>query len=73
MVAQVALSAALLSSAGLFVRHLSNLRTDDLGFRRDSVLLVTLEPAGSGYDPGQLSRSYRDLLARLAEVKPTLA
>ena len=43
---QVALSVVLLSAAGLFVRHVSNLRNVDLGFQRDSVLLVTLDPAG---------------------------
>ena len=39
VVAQVALSVALLSAAGLFVRHLSQLEHLDLGFQRDHVLL----------------------------------
>ena len=39
----------LLSAAGLFVGHLSNLRNVNLGFQRDSLLLVTLNPQGSGY------------------------
>ena len=37
------MSLVLLSAAGLFIRHLSNLRNLDLGFRRDSVLLATPE------------------------------
>ena len=42
--AQVALSVVLLSAAGLLVGHLSNLRNLNLGFQRESVLLVTLDP-----------------------------
>lgn len=68
VVAQVALSAVLLSGAGLFARHLANLRTTDLGFERADVLLVSLRPAGSGYDRQQLARLYRDLLQRLEAI-----
>ena len=59
--AQIALSLILLSGAAIFVRHLSNL-TADLGFSRDSVLLVTLDPRGSGYDRQRLTRVYKELL-----------
>jgi putative ABC transport system permease protein len=65
VVAQVALSLVLLSAAGLFIAHLSRLRNVDLGFQRDSVLLVTLDPAASGYKPEQLALLYRQLLDRL--------
>ena len=68
VVAQVALSVALLSTAGLFVRHLSNLRDVDLGFRRDHVLLVTLNPAGSGYRREQLLGMYQELIRRLEAI-----
>jgi predicted permease len=68
VVAQVALSVVLLSTAGLFVRHLSNLRNVDLGFRRESVLLVTLNPQGSGYNRYQLTRMFRDLIDRLQAI-----
>ncbi len=66
--AQVALSVVLLSAAGLFVRHLSNLDHVDLGFRRDHILLVTLDPAHSGYSREQLARSYQELLGRLEAI-----
>jgi putative ABC transport system permease protein len=66
--AQVALSVVLLSAAGLFVRHLSNLEHLDLGFHRDHVLLVSLDPAGSGYNGDRLSRSYQELLGRLEGI-----
>ena len=68
VVAQVALSVVLLSAAGLFVRHLSNLRNLDIGFQYDSVLLVTLDPARSGYQREQLSRPYQELLGRLEAI-----
>jgi predicted permease len=65
VVVQVALSVIVLSVATLFLRHLSNLRNVDTGFNRESVLLVTLDPARSGLEPVQLSALYRELLARL--------
>jgi len=66
--AQVALSVGLLSAAGLFIGHLSNLKRLDPGFRRDHILLVTLDPARSGYGGEQLSGAYRELLERLETI-----
>ncbi len=68
VVAQVALSVGLLSGAGLFVGNLSNLEHLDLGFRRDHVLLVRLDPTGSGYSGERLSHAYQELLGRLATI-----
>jgi putative ABC transport system permease protein len=68
VVAQVALSVVLLTAAGLFVRHLSNLQHIDLGFRRDHVLLVTLDPSRGGYNREQLSGAYLELLDRLEGI-----
>jgi putative ABC transport system permease protein len=68
VVAQVALSVVMLSGAGLLVTHLSNLRNSNLGFDRESVLLVTLDATRSGYERLQLSGLYRDLLGRLEAV-----
>jgi predicted permease len=68
VVTQVALSVVLLSAAGLFVRYLSSLENLDLGFRRDHVLLVTLDAAHSGYSGERLSRAYQELLRRLEEI-----
>ena len=58
----------LLAAAGLFVRHMLTLRNVGLGFQRESVLLVTLDPAGSGYQRNQLAPIYRQLLERLAAI-----
>jgi putative ABC transport system permease protein len=68
VVSQVALSVIMLSAAGLLVNHLSNLRNLNLGFKRDSVLLVTLDPSRGGYERLQLSNRYRDLLSRLQSI-----
>jgi putative ABC transport system permease protein len=68
VVAQVALSLVLLSAAGLFIRHLSDLRNLNLGFQRDHVLLATLNPARSGYTGERLSIAYRELLERFAAI-----
>ena len=63
--AQMCLSVVLLTGGWIFAGHLANLRNRDLGFERDSVLLATLNPQGSGYNRQQLSGLYQDLLARL--------
>ena len=68
VMAQVALSVVLLSAAGLFIGYLSNLEHLDLGFQRDHVLLVTLDPADSGYQGEALSRAYQELLPRLEAI-----
>ena len=65
VVAQVALSVVMLSAGTLLAAHVSNLRNLNLGFQRDSVLLVAVDPSRSGYERLQLSSLYRDLLARL--------
>ena len=62
--AQVALSVVALSLAGVFSRHLSDLR-NQLGFERDHLLLVSLDTAHSGYSAEQLSLLYQELLGRL--------
>ncbi len=66
--AQVALSIFLVTAAAVFLNHLSRLRNFDLGFRSDHVLLVTLDPTHSGYNPGQLAAFYQALLSRLEAI-----
>jgi len=50
VVAQVALSLALLVSGGLFLRSLDRARHVDLGFEPEGMLLATTVPALQGYD-----------------------
>ena len=68
VVAQVALSVVLLTAASIFAGHLADLRTVGLGFDRQSVLQVSLDPSRSGYEPAQLAPLYRELLARMAAI-----
>jgi predicted permease len=64
----VAIALVLLSAAGLFLRHLSDLRSVDLGFQRDHILLASLNPAHSGYSGERLAIAYRELLDRLTAI-----
>lgn len=68
VVAQLALSIALLSTAALLVRHLSDLRSVGLGFNRQSVLLMRLEPRDRTSTHAQLTAEYGELLERLRQV-----
>jgi len=66
--AQVALSVILLLGAGLLARTLRNLQTVDLGFRPDRVLMVTVNPAMSGYNRGAAAAFLSDLRRRIARL-----
>jgi predicted permease len=68
VVTQVALSVVLLSAAALFVGYLSNLEHLDLGFRRDHLLLVSLDAQRSGLKPAQFLEQTKILLAQLEAV-----
>jgi len=61
---QVALSMALAASAGLFSAHLRSLRSTDLGFQRDGILLLSLDPSRSEYRGQKRAAGYRALIER---------
>jgi predicted permease len=63
--AQVMLSVILLAGAGLFLRTLHNLQTQDYGFNRTNVLLVQFNAKFAGYKPEQLNGLYDRILTRL--------
>jgi putative ABC transport system permease protein len=68
---QIALSVGLSSVAGLFILHLGKIYAG-LGFERDHVLLVTIDPSRTGYSRAQLASPYRQILERakgLGQVK----
>lgn len=72
LIGQIALSFMLVVSAGLFVRSLEKLRTADVGFRRDHVLVAQLFPkseAGPGANPWPYYRDLLDEIKRLPGVR----
>jgi predicted permease len=68
MVVQVALSVVLLVGAGLFLRTLHNLRTTDVGFNQENVLLFRLDASLSGYKLPDTAALFDRLLARLERI-----
>ena len=66
--AQIALSMALLCSAGLFVRSLVNVGRVALGVRIDSVVSFALSPGQMGYPPQQRAALFRRVEEELAAV-----
>jgi predicted permease len=66
--AQVALCLLVVSGAGLFARSLRNLAEQDLGFDREHVLTVQMDPRSAGYDAARLSGLYRRLVERAESV-----
>jgi putative ABC transport system permease protein len=68
VVAQIALSLALLISTGLFLRSLSYTRQIDLGFKPDNVLEVSFNLALQGYDEAKGREFYRQIVERLERL-----
>ena len=65
VVAQVAVCLVLVIGALLFARSLQNLSRSDLGFQRDGLLLVDVNPAKAGYKGDRASFFFKDFLNRL--------
>jgi predicted permease len=68
VIAQVGLSMVLLAGAGLFSRSLVKLQEENVGFNRDNVLVVHIDPRLGGYKPTELSALYRQLLDRIKDI-----
>ncbi|HXW55449.1 MAG TPA: ABC transporter permease [Candidatus Cybelea sp.] len=65
---QVALSLLLLTDAGLFLRTLHNLESENLGFHREGLLLFGINPSELGYSDAKLVNTYGDVLNRLEAI-----
>jgi predicted permease len=68
-VVQIALAILLVMGAGLFARTLQNLKAVDMGFRRDNVLLVSVDPAKSGYTRPRTMVFFDQLIQRVRAHK----
>jgi len=68
VVAQVALSLLLLVGAGLFASTLHHLETMDVGYQREGLVMLELDPIGSGYQSEQIPAMCRAMLGRLQNV-----
>ncbi len=68
VVGQVALTLLLLVAAGLFVRTLENARAIDLGFRRENLLVFSLDARRAGHTDPEVIRFYGDLQERFAAI-----
>ena len=67
LVAQLAMCTVLLIGAGLLLRTVTNLRSQDLGFDRN-VLLVSLSPGAAGFSEPAAEMLLQRLRARLLSV-----
>jgi len=68
IVAQIAMSLAILSGAGLLVRTLYGLSTRDAGFDSDHVVLLDVTPASRGYLDARRTAYYQNLLERITSI-----
>jgi predicted permease len=66
--AQMAFSLLLLIVAALFARSLQQLTRVDVGFDRDRVLMVAMDPRAGGYEVAELPELYRRITERVAAV-----
>ena len=68
VVMQVGLSMVLLTGAGLFARSLVKLQNENVGFDRNNMLLLGIDPRLAGYKPNQVATLYQQVLERLSSL-----
>ena len=68
IIAQMALSIILLTSAGLFLSNLRTATTLDVGFTPTGAVVANLAPDLQGYDRPKTEQFYRTLIERLRDV-----
>jgi len=68
VISQVAISLLLLIGAGLFVRTLTNLENENLGFDHRNLVLFGINPTTSGYTGEKLLAFYQELQRRIEAI-----
>ncbi len=68
VVAQIALSFVLLVAAGLFVRTLNKLRSVELGYARENILLFSMDAGAAGHRGPEISTFYENLRKRFESI-----
>jgi predicted permease len=68
VVVQVGLSMVLLTGAGLFARSLIKLQREDVGFDRENVLLLDIDPRLANYKPTELAALYQQIIDRVGSL-----
>ncbi len=68
VVMQIGLSFTLLVAAGLLGRSLTNLKTMDIGFNRQNLVYVSVNPWSAGYKPEQVNQYVDRARARLEAI-----
>ena len=68
VVAQVAISAVLLSAAGLLILSLNHLHRENFGFTISDRYILQIDPETAGYQPNQLNSFYRNLHDTLSAI-----
>ncbi len=68
VVAQIAISFVILVAAGLFVGTLNKLRSVQLGYARDNILLFSLNARQAGHHDPEITTFYADLRKRFASI-----
>ncbi len=66
--AQIALSMALLTCAGLFVKSLANVSRVDLGIKADNIVVFGISPGLNGYDAARAKAFYERLQQELSGI-----
>jgi len=65
---QVAMSVVLLVTAGLFLRSLSSLRNQDVGYDPEHLVMMRLDPVSAGYHDDALGRVCLQVLERIQSL-----
>ncbi|HMF78442.1 MAG TPA: FtsX-like permease family protein [Bryobacteraceae bacterium] len=73
VIAQMAICLLLLVGAGLFVRTLANLRSLQVGFQLDNVLLFKLNARQAGHRDSEILSFYSNVETRLAAIPGVLS